>query len=29
MNVFISDLRDVIAWSLHGGEELIKPTRMR
>lgn len=26
---FISDLRDVIAWSLHGGEELIKPTRMR
>lgn len=29
MNVFISDLRDVIVWSLHGGEELIKPTRMR
>lgn len=29
MNVFISDLRDVIAWSLHGGEELRKPTRMR
>lgn len=24
---FISDLRDVIAWSLHGGEELIKPAR--